>query len=44
MRVALNVCLALIIGLGLLWGMTRCNPFSYLSNDEKFILKGTVER
>lgn len=44
MRTALTICLALLMGLSIIAALHSCNPFAYMDTDEKFILKGTVER
>ena len=45
MKVALNICLAIIIGFTIIYSLKACDPFSYLLEDqEKPILKGGVQQ
>lgn len=44
MKVALNICLALVLGFSVLYGLRACEPFSYFTSDGSVILKGAVEK
>lgn len=44
MKIALNICGALIIGFIIIGSMKSCDPFSYLPSGDKPVLKGGVEQ
>ena len=44
MKIGAQISLAIIIGFALLAGMRSCDPFAYLKQEDKFILKGAVEQ
>jgi hypothetical protein len=43
-KIGVQVSVALLIGLALVAGIRYCDPFSYLFEENKSILKGTVAR
>jgi hypothetical protein len=43
-KIGLQLSLAFLIGIVLLWSLRACSPFAYLNEDEPMILKGGIER